>query len=241
MNDLRDFIKTVGEVPMSLVAARPGYHLPEVIAEIVLEYGINQNKRVAVYMDEGRTWFTEVVLREMLGIDGALVDSVLNPLSIYKKEVECEERDTIVRGIERLQKSEIFVESFKTYDEDFVDFVLKRESENSEISKIIIIYRFDFLLRNGVYSPREILEKLSVLTKKGGHIVFVGRVERAAEEKTRQSFENIFYYNEMKKYVERTALIHDRKDDIETSTMTVTTDEGEFEIVYDNEMRKLRW
>lgn len=239
MNDLQKLYKRLEQLPMSAIAARPGFHLPEVISKMIITYGLEEKKKVTILMDDEENWLTIHLLNAMLDVDLETIYNYLSPLK-FTKQPQSIDAKLFVEALEKLCASGITFQSVKKYRKEYIDSLLNEESEKEEHPDIMIIYYAEYLLKNDSYSPREIFDKLHTLTEYGTHVIMVCKVERAAEEAPVQNFRHIHNYNDLKEYVDETVLVHNFRRDGFNDTMTITTEEGEFDITYDRKTDKLR-
>lgn len=236
MKNLNELYKRVGETPMSVLSARPGTMLIELLSNLVIEEGIKKKSRVTIYMNGNTKWMTTHILNALSHIRFRDLNLYLSPLDKSKSPIPKIDTAKMLAGIETLIESDVVIEDLNFIENDYTDSIVSLEEEIDDPSDMIIFYEVENLFKNSPYSPREILEKLSRLTARGTKIVFTAKMERGAEKLPVQNFENIHNYGELKKFVELSLVIH-RRTILEdgNSKALVTTNEGEFEITKDEE------
>lgn len=236
MKNLNELYKKIGETPMSVLSARPGTMLIELLSNLVIEEGIKKKSTITIYTNGNTKWLTTHILKALTHIPFRDLDLYLSPLDHSKNTVPKIDIAKMLAGIETLIASDVVIEDLNFIEKDYTDSIVEFEEEIDDPSDMIIFYEVEHLFNNSPYSPREILKRLSRLTARGTKIVFVAKMERGAEKLSVQNFENIHNYGELKNFVELSLIIHKYTViDKEKSKALVTTNEGEFEITKDEE------
>lgn len=241
MKNLSELYKRIGETSMSVLSARPGTMLIELLSNLVIEEGIKKKSTVTIYMNGNAKWMTTHILNALTHIPFRDLDLYLSPLDHFKNPIPKIDTAKMLASIETLIASDVVIEDLNFIEKDYTDSIVDFEEEIDEPSDMIIFYEVEHLFNNSPYSPREILEKLSRLTARGTKIVFIAKMERGAEKHSVQNFENIHNYGELKNFVELSLIIHKYTViDEEKSKALVTTNEGEFEIIKDEKTGTLK-
>lgn len=236
MKNRLDLYNRIETAPISLFASRVGCNMPELLSDMILHFGVSKNKSVRIYTDTGDFWFATHLVSYFTGENLHDVESYMNPIA-YKcsKKKICETE--FIKKIEELQSSKIVIESFERV-ENYTYFLVENEQEVK--SDIVVIYQIEALFKNGSRSPKEILEYIKTVADKGTHVILVSGVDRVAEEKSVQNFEDIHNYRELAPFVDETVLMFalPNKNGI-TERRTIKMINSSFDIKFDRKTNRL--
>lgn len=234
MESIKELYKTIENSSLSVLSARPGCFMPTLLSQLIIEYGLNANKKVTIFMQENTSWLTSHILSTLLEKPHNEVLPYLLPLTFYKSNRKPIDHEKLCQNIEKLYKSSIDIEDLTTYRKEYIDTIVKNIEEADEKPDFIIIYGFENLFRDATYSPREILKKIEHLVKMNIKIILIAKMERSVEDSTVQNFEDIHNYNELKMFANFFLIIETAIErENENAKIKIKTTAGDFTATYD--------
>lgn len=200
------------ENDITVIASRPLNGKVNLTRNILYEFGIKQKKKIRMFhFDNPSSFYVEKLTSLISSVDEKEINTYFHPCRHRKKRLKIKAKP-FIKALEQIINSNIEMVDleFRIVLGDILDYILDYDEEYQ--TDLMIIDTFDSLVKKSKFSKEEVLRKLKAYAKKyHTKIVLLSNVDRKAEERKRQMFEDIYHYETLKKYTDRIVLTYRKK------------------------------